>query len=381
LDLLQGECLRAPYGCYARLRSEDPVHQTPQGRWILTRHDDVGRMLRDARFGRQGFAGVLGPPSLLFRDPPAHTRLRALVGRAFTSHVVEQVRPQIHEIVDTLIDRVRDARTADLIADFAFPLPVRVICDVLGVPAADRLPFERWAQDIARSLDATSLGRAPDLVTRGAAAHEAIEAYLSDLIAERRRRRRDDLVSALIAVDDDGDALTDDELLATCGLFFVAGHETTVNLIGNGVLCLLLHADGLAAVRNDPHLLPNAVEEVLRYESPIQRAVRLSHADVDIGDRTIAKGAIVSAILGAANRDPSRVADPDRFDVTRPEVRHVAFGAGPHFCLGAPLARAEAQIAIGTLVRRLPRLALADDGYAWRESVEVRGLERLRVRF
>jgi cytochrome P450 len=368
-----------PYVCYARLRAEDPVHQTPKGPWMLTRHDHVGLVLRDPRFGRQGFTTSLGPPSLLFRDPPEHTRLRALVSRAFTTRMVEQARTHIQAIVDDLIDRAREAGRADLIADFASPLPVRVICEVLGVPAADRPRFERWAQEIARGLDATSLGRAPDLVSRGAAAHEAIETYFSDLIVERRRRPQDDLISVLIAVNEDGDSLTDDELLASCGLLFIAGHETTVNLIGNGVLCLLLHRDALAAVRESPRLLPNAVEEMLRYESPIQRAVRLSHADVEIGGRTIPKGAIVSAMLGAANRDPSRIADPDRFDVTRRDVRHFAFGSGPHFCLGAPLARAEAQIAIGTLVRRLPHLALADERHEWRESAEVRGLKTLRV--
>jgi pimeloyl-[acyl-carrier protein] synthase len=324
---------------------------------------------------------MVDSPSMLFQDPPEHTRLRTLVGKAFNGRGVERLRPHIQQIVDGLLDRLLDTRAMDVIADFAFPLPVRVISEMLGVPAGHQERFREWSLDIAASLDTLSLQTPSDVLARGYAAQEGIAEYFRDLIAERRRRPQDDLLTALIAAEENGEGLNDAELLATCGLLFVAGHETTVNLIGNGVLTLLSHPHELQKLREDPGLIGNTVEEVLRYESPIQRAGRMAEADVAIGGRTIGKGAIVSAVLSAANRDPAHFVEPDRFDITREDNRHLAFGWGTHFCLGAPLARAEGQIALGTLVGRLPKLALAGNQPEWRRSTEVRGLNALPVTF
>jgi pimeloyl-[acyl-carrier protein] synthase len=378
-----------PYPFYHRLRAEDPVHQTPMGFWVLTRYDDVAMTLRDPRFGRRGFDVLLqarfGEPgidrAMLFQDPPDHTRLRTLVSKAFTPRVVEGLRTHIQDVVDSLLDRVRDAHAMELIADFAYPLPVTVICEMLGVPTADRDRFRQWSIDIARSLDAIAMPADPEIVERGNAARHALEDYFHALIAERRARPRRDLLTDLIAAEEQGDRLSEDELMATIMLLFVAGHETTVNLIGNGVLALLRHPDQLRALRDEPSLIESAVEELLRYDGPAQRTGRMPNTDVEIGGKTIAKGALVLAVIGAANRDPAHFTDPDRLDITRADNRHLGFGWGIHFCLGASLARVEAQAAINTLIRRMPGLALATATPAWREASALRGLTALPVTF
>lgn len=382
-----------PYPAYHRLRSLDPVHQTPLGFWILTRYDEVVMALRDPRFGRDGFeqmlAAVYGddpvsgrlPRSMLFRDPPDHTRLRALVSKAFTPRVIEGMRTHIQDIVERLLDRVAEAGRMDVIADLAYPLPVTVICEMLGVPTEDQDTIRRWSSDIARSLDEIGLPSDPGIVERGRAARGALGAYFRRLLPERRRRPQDDLLSLLIAAEEQGDKLSEGELLATCVLLFVAGHETTVNLIGNGLLALLRHRGELERLRGEPALIQGAVEELLRYDSPVQRTARMTSADVEIGGRTITKGSMVIAAIGAANRDPAHFADPDRLDITRRDNRHVAFGFGIHFCLGAPLARVEGQIALGTLLRRMPRPALAAATPEWRESSTLRGLKTLPITF
>jgi pimeloyl-[acyl-carrier protein] synthase len=387
------EFVADPYPFYARLRTEDPVHQSPMGLWVLTRYDDVARVLRDPRFGRKGFDELVNArfgtepdqpglaTSMLFRDPPDHTRLRTLVSKAFTPRVIEGLRPHIQQIVDGLLDRVRDRRAMDLIADLAFPLPVIVISEMLGVPAADRDRFRQWSQDVARSLDAIALPVGPEVIERGNAARRALGDYFRGLIAERRQRPQADLLTGLIAAEEQGDTLSPPELLATCVLLLVAGHETTVNLIGNGMLALLRHPAELRRLRAEPALLPSAVEELLRWDSPVQRTGRIAATDVELGGRLIPKGALVSAVVGAANRDPAHFPEPDRLDLARPDNRHLAFGWGIHFCLGAPLARVEGQIAIGALARRLPGLALATDRPEWRESSALRGLRALPVTF
>ena len=383
------EFIENPFPVYHRLRSEDPVHESPMGFWVLTRYDDVAGMLRDARFGRKGFDTLLQARfgeagfdlSMLFRDPPDHTRLRALVSKAFTPRVVEEMRGRIQEIVDALLDRAQDVGRMDVIADLAYPLPVIVICEMLGVPAENRDLFRRWSVDIARSLDAIALPTEPEVIERGTAARHALANYFRGLIAERRRRPKADLLSDLIAAEEQGDKLTEGELMATVLLLFVAGHETTVNLIGNGTLALLRHPVELRALRADPGLIGSAVEELLRYDGPVQRTGRMPNTDVALGGRTIPKGALVLGLIGAANRDPAHFPDPDRLDVTRGDNRHLAFGWGIHFCLGAPLARLEAQIAILALVRRLPRLALATARLEWRRASTLRGLTALPVTF
>jgi cytochrome P450 len=384
------EFIADPYPFYRRLREQDPVHRSGLGFWVLTRYDDVVTLLRDPRFGRDRYqpllrarfgeeagGGVSG--SMLFRDPPAHTRLRGLVNTAFTPRVVETLRPQIQRIVDDLLDAVQDARAMDVIGDLAYPLPVTVICEMLGVPVADRGEFRQWSFDIGRSLDAIAMPAGPGVIERGNAARHALTEYFRALVAERRARPRADLLSALIAAEDGGERLSESELLATCVLLFVAGHETTVNLIGNGLLALLRHPDALTALRDDPSLLVTGVEELLRYDGPVQRTGRIANVDAEIAGEKIDEGTLVLGLIGAANRDPAHFPEPDRLDLRRADNRHLAFGWGIHFCLGAPLARVEGQIALGTLTRRLRGLTFAGSAPEWRESATLRGLHRLPV--
>ncbi len=386
------EFVANPYPMYHRLRTEDPVHQSPLGFWVLTRYDDVLFSLRDARLAKEAIPaviaqrfGITNPPtigqSMLDRDPPDHTRLRGLVNKAFTPRVVEQLRPRVQTIVDDLLARLDGRHEMDLIDEFAYPIPVIVICELLGVPVADRDRFKSWGLDIARSLDAVLFGPQSDVAERGAVARHALAEYFRDLIAERRKAPREDMLSALIAAEEAGDRLSETEMLATCILLLVAGHETTVNLIGNGTLALLRNADQLRRLREDPRLIATAVEELLRYDGPVQRTARVTSEELKIGDRVIPADEMVMPFLGAADRDPAHFAEPDRLDLGRRENRHVAFGFGIHFCLGAPLARVEGQIALGTLVRRFPNLALATDRPEFRMSLTLRGLARLPVTF
>jgi len=385
------EFVADPYPTYHRLRAEDPVHQSPLGFWVLTRYEDVVMSLRDPRFGKEAIMSLVaarygGLPtgvglSMLDRDPPDHTRLRSLVNKAFTPRVVEVLRPRVQQIVDELIDHVRDKAGMDLIEDFAYPLPVIVICEMLGVPVEDRDRFREWGLAIARGLDGIMLPPESDVISRSMAARSALAGYFRELIAERRTRPRPDLLSGLIAAEEAGDKLTEDELLATCILLLVAGHETTVNLIGNGTLALLRHPDQLERLRRDPGLITSAVEELLRYDGPVQRTARVPSEDIAIGDRVIPKGELVMPFIGAADRDPAQFPDPDRLDIGRADNRHIAFGWGIHFCLGAPLARVEGQIAITTLVTRLPALALGTEAPQFRQSLTLRGLTSLRVAF
>jgi cytochrome P450 len=386
------EFLADPYPTYHRLRDEDPVHHSPLDFWVLTRYEDVAAVLRDPRFIKEPLVsmvaarfGVTVPPgvglSMLDRDPPDHTRLRSLVSKAFTPRVVEGLRPRIQKMVDDLITRVEAVGTMDLIEEFAYPIPVNVICAMLGVPVEDHERFKGWSLDIARGLDSVWLPPESEIPKRSGAARHAIGDYMRGLIAERRASPRGDLLSALIAAEEAGDKLSEDELIATCILLLIAGHETTVNLIGNGTLALLRHPEELRRLRETPGLIPSAVEELLRYDGPVQRTARITSTEVTIGGRTIAKGEMVMPFIGAADRDPSQFPDPDRLDLGRADNRHIAFGWGIHFCLGAPLARVEGQIAIDTLVRRLPRLTLVDDEPEYRQSLTLRGLKALPVTF
>jgi cytochrome P450 len=380
-----------PYPTYHRLRAEDPVHHSPLGFWVLTRYDDVVAALRDPRLAKEAIAGFVAArfgtsipaigQSMLDRDPPDHTRLRGLVSKAFTPRVVEALRPHVRQIVDGLLDRVDGAGKMDLIEEFAYPLPVTVICEMLGVPVADHERFKGWSLDIARSLDALLVPPDSDVPHRGVAARHALAEYFRALIAERRAVPRADLLSALIAAEEAGDTLTEQELLSTCILLLIAGHETTVNLLGNGTLALLRNPAELQRLRDHPGLVASAVEELLRYDGPVQRTARIPSEDVTIGGRTIPKGEMVMPFIGAADRDPAHFADPDRLDIARGDNRHIAFGWGIHFCLGAPLARIEGQIAIDALVQRFPKLALATDTPEYRQSLTLRGLASLPVTF
>jgi cytochrome P450 len=385
------EFVADPYPTYHRLRTEDPVHHSPLGFWVLTRYDDVVAALRDPRLAKEAIASFVaarfGAPvpamglSMLDRDPPDHTRLRGLVSKAFTPRVVEGLRPRIQQIVDGLLDGVAGRRSMDLIEEFAYPIPVIVICEMLGVPVEDHERFKGWSLDIARGLDLVWLGPESEVGRRSIAARQALAEYFRGLIAQRRAAPRNDLLSGLIVAEEAGDKLNEIELLATCILLLIAGHETTVNLIGNGMLALLRHRDQLERLRREPGLIGTAVEELLRFDGPVQRTARIPSEDVLVGGRTIAKGEMVMPFIGAADRDPAQFPSPDRLDIGRTDNRHIAFGWGIHFCLGAPLARIEGQIAINTLVRRLPKLELATAEPEYRQSLTLRGLKALPITF
>ena len=391
LDLLDPGFLADPYPVYHRLRAEAPVYRHPFGFYVLTRYEDVAAFLRDARFGKSGYQALFearfggGPDaswlalSMLFRDPPDHTRLRALVGQAFTPRVVEALRPRVQTIVDGLLDRVTEAGRMDVIEDLAYPLPVTVISELLGVPVDEADQVKAWSRDVARALDAIALPVEPEVLERGRRATAGMVGYFGRLADERRSRPGQDLLSGLVQAEEAGDRLTERELLATCVLLYVAGHETTVNLVGNGLLALLRHPNEWRRLREDSTLLPGAVEELLRYDGPVQRTGRTATVDVEMGGVAIPAGTLVLAMLGAANRDPEQFTEPDRLDVTRDEPRHLAFGAGIHYCLGASLARLEGQVAIGTVLRRFSGLTLDVERPAWRPSSALHGLETLPV--
>ena len=313
---------------------------------------------------------------MLNRDGEDHRRLRRLVTKAFTPKMVEQLRPRIQEIADELLDATEGRSEVDLSAEYAFPLPIIVIAELLGVPAEDRDRFRTWTDAIVSpALGEEAMERFFELMGE-------FVAYLGEFFAARRAAPADDLVSALLAARDEGEALSEDEMFGMVMLLIVAGHETTVGLIGNAVLNLLTHAEQLARVRDDPSLIPGAVEEVLRFEGPVERALnRWAATDVELGGQTIRRGDLVIVILNSADRDPARFPDADRLDVTRDDTRHLAFGRGSHYCLGAPLARLEAEIALETLLRRRPNLRLAVEPaeLEWRATPGFRRLVTLPV--
>lgn len=386
-----------PYPAYRALREQDPVHYNAlMDAWVVTRYQDVTFVLSDLRFSanrrqaRNRFAQMVeaqaleerfGPffraPTMLTSDPPEHTRLRRLVSKAFTARAVEDLRPRIAEIVAHLLADIRREGRADLIASLAYPLPVIVIAEMLGVPPEERDRFKRWSDDVAATLGGPFAGA--EAIERGATAVQELASYLREVIAQRRRQPRGDLISGLIAAEEQGQALSEDEILSTSMLLLIAGNETTTNLIGNGVLALLRHPDQLQRLRDDPSLIRSAVEELLRYAGPVQGTARVATEDVEIGSRRIAAGQVVFALLAAANRDPAQFAEPDRLDIGRQPNPHVAFGDGIHFCLGAPLARAEAQEAISGLLQQLPSLAL-DGEPEWGGTFIIRGVRRLPIR-
>jgi cytochrome P450 len=380
-----------PYPIYHFIREHEPVHHAPDGSWVLTRYDHSAALLRDPRFSTNPARLTEGPDAaamgpirqvgsslMMFLDPPDHTRLRSLVSQAFTPRMVESLRPRIQLLVDKLLDAVVETGEMDVLADLAYPLPTVVICELLGVPAEDRERFKSWSADASRLLDGYLDQTAMD---KGMVAGMYLFQYFTDLVDARRKEPRNDLLSALLAAETQGDRLTHAELLSTATLLFVAGFETTMNLLGNGTLALLRNPDQLARMRDDPALVRSGVEELLRYDSPVHVTARIAKEDVPIGGEIIREGEQAVAILGAANRDPEQFPDPDRLDVARNPNRHLAFGGGPHFCLGASLARLEGQIAFGTLLRRLPDLELVTTEPTYRDHYVIRGLNELRVRF
>ena len=387
-----------PYSLYRLLREREPIHRTPSGVWVLTRYADIAGVLRDPRFGREGFDRHFGSDttsdgnglsarletgghrqSMLFRDPPHHTRLRDAVSRAFTPRAVEALRPRVQAHVDALLDRVAPTDGMDVVADLAEPLPRAVIGELLGIPEAHRPACAAWSTAVAQSLDALPIPEDWPLVEKGQMARRALGGYVRELVASRRTKPEADLVSTLVEAADEDGLLSDSELVAMAVLLLVAGTETTVSLIATAIWALLRHPDEPARLRAAPWLLPAAVEEALRWESPVQRTWRIAKVDVDLAGQRIPAGALVVLLLGAANRDPARFADPDRFDIRRRDLGHVAFGAGVHVCLGAFLARLETQVAVSSLLRRQPTLQLASDHAVWRSTATLRGLATLPV--
>lgn len=395
LDFLNPAFLADPYPIYHRLRAVAPVFKAPLGRWFLTRYDDSALMLRDRRFGKDyatpaALMRRFGPTAMdepavvelshmmLMRDPPDHTRLRGLVSKAFTARRVEALRLRVREIAEGLIDRIMARGGMDAIRDLAFPLPVMVICELLGIPAADRDRFAGGAAAGAALLNPTPPSR--EVLDAANAASVDSERYFHGLFDLRRRQPADDLITSLVQAEEAGDRLSNAELVANVHLLFAAGHETTVNLIGNGLLALLRHPAQWRILRDDPSLIPNAIEEILRFDSPVQSVARTMAEPVELRGQTLEPGAIVVSLLGAANRDPEAFTDPDRLDVTRPDVKPVSFGGGIHFCLGAQLARIEAAEVFEMLLRRLPDMRLVEpERPVWRESFILRGLTTLPV--
>ncbi|HET6838235.1 MAG TPA: cytochrome P450 [Bradyrhizobium sp.] len=392
-DPLSPEFIRDPYPAYARLRDLDPMHVTPFGAFLASRHAEASLVLRDKRFGkdfvqrstRRHGPDIMEEPVfrsmshwMLQQDPPDHTRLRGLVVKAFTARRVEDMRPRIQHIVDETIDRIAPQGHMDLIEDFAFRLPVTIICDMLGIPEEHREMFYHSSRNGGRLLDPVPLSAAE--IAEANAGNAAAQLYFQELFELRRRNPGDDLTTQLVHAEEDGHKLSNEELTANIILLFGAGHETTANLIGNGLLALHRNPDQLALLRANPALITGAIEEFLRYDSSVQMTGRVALEDIDdLGAKRIPKGEAVLCLLGSANRDPAVYPDrPDRLDIARPNVRPLSFGGGIHFCLGAQLARIEAEIAIATLLRRLPDLRLDDAEHPqWRPTFVLRGLTAL----
>jgi cytochrome P450 len=386
-----------PYEVYKELRIAEPVHWSQvMQTWLLTRYDDNLAVLRDhARFSSdrtratnpfvqelEKFRQASGPagrtPTMLSVDPPAHTRMRNLVNKAFTPRTIERVRPHIEEIANELIDGLPDPDQIDVVRDLAVPLPVIVIAETLGVPPGERERFKAWSSDIAATLGGPF--QPVEVLDRARISSMELAEYFHDQLEKRRAAPRDDLLSALVAAEEQGDLLSEDELLATCILLLVAGNETTTNLISNGMLALLRFPDERRRLQEDPSLIPPGVEEMLRYDGPAQMTSRIVKEDLKLRGKRMVPGQVVLCVLAAANRDPDQFTDPDRFDVRRQNNRHLAFGYGIHYCLGAPLAVAEAQITISALLRRYPEPEAAFDTPDWSASFILRGLKTLPVR-
>jgi cytochrome P450 PksS len=384
-----------PFPYYAQLREVSPIHEVRlslrRTAWLIARYDDALAVLRDPRFikspsSTQGAgAGLLRwmpatmralSRNMLDLDEPDHRRLRELVQKAFTPAMVEGMRERVTAVCDSLLDRLETAHRPDLIRDYALPLPVTIIAEMLGVPEHQRRHFHRWSSAVV-AADASTLH-----LLRAIPSSLAFLRFLRKLVRSKRIDPADDLLSRLTQVEEGGDHLSEDELLSMAFLLLIAGHETTVNLIGNGMLALLEHPAELERLRSDPSLIRSAVEEMLRFSSPVQMATeRYAREDVVLPGVRIPRGSLVYVVLASANRDPSAFADPDRFDIAREPNRHLAFGFGSHFCLGAPLARAEGQIAITRLLERFTGLKLAEPnaGLKWRRGLILRGLESLPV--
>ena len=393
-NLLDPGVLANPYPLYARLRSEDPVHWDHfLHAWTITRYDDVLRVLKTFSADRtptpeqlqsMGLERV-GPVArmmvqqMLFLDAPSHTRIRSLAASAFTPARVRLLRDQVQQIMDALLDGLAGKSECDVIADIANPLPAMVTAHMLGVPVADHRQLKIWSADFAEMLG--NFQHNPNRIDQVLKTVESLTDYFQRAILDQRRNPNGGLIDALLTAEIDGDRLTEEEIVANCVVTMVGGQETTTNLIGNGLLTLFRNPQAMRQLASRPELQPSAMEELLRYESPSQHTGRIAPADVEMGGKTIRKGQAVLAVMAAANRDPERFPDPDRLDLERADNRHLAFGWAAHFCFGAPLARLEAQIAFGTMLRRFVNLRLKNDSLEWRFNLGLRGLLGLPVHF
>ena len=423
LNLQQKEIRSNPYPFYEQLRNQDPIHWDEElGFWVLTQYSDIDALYTDERFSRaeglmRGFQRLseserqIAEPvyhsfskTVFYADPPYHTHLRGLMNHAFTPRRVERLRPSIQKIVDELFDAARTNSETDLVHDLAYPLPVMVIAELLGLPTGDRTRFKKWSDDLFAVLG-TVRHKPTAVLERAAQSLDELTDYVRDLSYKRREAPQDDLLTALLAVTEDDlacpdphgsaslltkreamvgeeavSALTAEELVANINILLSTGHETTTHLIGNGVLALTQHPDQLRKLQAQPALLAPAIEEMLRYDNPVQITYRSVLEDANIKGRSIRKGDLVNTIIGSANRDPRRFSNPDVFDITRNEGRHLGFGIGIHFCIGAPLVRLEAEIVFETILRRFPKLSLATETLEWQENPIFRGLKSLPIR-
>ena len=399
----QSDFFADPYLAYDTIREQDPVHWSEIWQaWIITRYDDVMRILRDSqRFSNEGRQQSLlnqftaeqqaelmaleqhyAAGGLINSDPPKHTRLRALVSKAFTPRMVQEMTPRIQRLIDELIDSVVNTGQMDVIGDLAYPLPATVIAEMLGAPAQDQDQFKQWSEDTNAFL---GTGKASfDHALQAQKSLYDMKDYLRTLLHQRQKDPQEDLLTELASAEEQGTSFTEAEILSTCHTLLVAGHETTTNLIGNGLLAVLAHPAEWHKLQSTPQLIQNAIEEMLRYDGPAHSVKRVASEDVSMSGKTIRKGQLVYLMLGAANRDPSQFRSPDQFmaDRSPDELKTVAFGYGAHFCVGAPLARLEGKIAFDTMFRRLPNLKLeSEKRVQWKHNMSIRGLESLSVIF
>ncbi|HEX3782598.1 MAG TPA: cytochrome P450 [Pseudonocardiaceae bacterium] len=380
-----------PYPIYRQLREQDPIHRSSFGYWVLSRYADVDAVLRAPEASSEFYRnttwakrrGGMDSPLvqsvqnwMLMLDGPAHRRIRGVISKVFTRSAVEGLRPRIAAEADRLLDAVRDGET-DLIHSLALPLPVTVTCELLGLPITDRDQCRHWTEQVSRVIDPSIT--AEDTASMNTAEVEFRE-YVTSQLDERRAAPRDDILSLLAHAEVDGDRLTDHEIIANVLFLFVAGHETTVNLIGNGLLALLRHPDQMRILRAHPELIPGAVDEFARYDAPVQIVSRILNDQVVLDDVTLPAEAKVMLLFGAASRDPRKYSDPDRLDVTRTGIKTLAFSGGPHYCIGAALGKMETAMVLAELLRRYPTIELASDNLVWRPNVSFRGLQQLQLR-
>ena len=391
---LADEFLQDPYPTYERLRNQAPIFKSPtEDRWLISRYADVNAIVRDIRFSSDRYGGSSAGTALmqderfsavrksqsnwmLMRDEPDHGRLRTLVNKAFTPSTVEGLRAHIEIIVEQLLETMARKGCTDLIADYAFLVPVTVIAAMLGVPVEDHAKFNRWSTALTGASD---VRQRPERLSGANDAAADLSDYFRNMVEMRRASPQNDLVSALVAAEEHSNHLTTDEVVDNSIMLLFAGHETTVNLIGNGMYALLRHPDQLRKLQDDSGLIKTAVEELLRYDSPVQYTRRIVKEDIEYGGVVMRKSELVIPIIGAANRDPEQFSSPDRLDITRTDNKHLSLGAGLHYCLGASLARLETELAILRLIARFPDLALADEKIEYKDSGGFRGLKLLML--